>query len=223
MVKKGQVLFRLDARSTRLGVSQAETGLQARPDRPRQRQARARATAAVGRQGHVAAAVLERAESAFNSAEQRGQPGLGRAVDGPPRHRRLGRHLADRRPRRPQVQGTSATGDDDAADHRRRDPGLNLSSRSGCGSPRPRCALVHVGDQVTAHFTRARRLARGQGRARPADRRRRFTRTIEIITDVEQDQRTNAPVPPRTPTDGSRAGTNGFFDRDRSNAGSDPA
>ena len=67
-VKKGQILFRLDARGIRLGVSQAETALQgvtinrdnAKRELDRQKQ--------LADKGTISAAVLERAEAAFNAS-----------------------------------------------------------------------------------------------------------------------------------------------------------
>ena len=66
-VKKGQQLFRLDSRGTKLGVAQAETALQgatiardnAQRELERQRQ--------LAEKGTISAAVLERAEATFNT------------------------------------------------------------------------------------------------------------------------------------------------------------
>ncbi len=67
-VKKGQTLFRLDSRGTRLGVDQAATALQgatinrdnAQRELDRQKQ--------LAEKGTISAAVLERAEAAFNAS-----------------------------------------------------------------------------------------------------------------------------------------------------------
>jgi RND family efflux transporter MFP subunit len=67
-VKKGQQLFRLDSRGTRLGVNQAETALEgavigrdnAKRELERQR--------VLAEKGTISPAVLERAEAAFNAA-----------------------------------------------------------------------------------------------------------------------------------------------------------
>ncbi|WP_211302458.1 efflux RND transporter periplasmic adaptor subunit [Nannocystis exedens] len=67
-VKKGQLLFRLDARASRLGIAQAEAALQGatisrdNAERELERQRR------LAQSGSISAAVLERAEHAFTAA-----------------------------------------------------------------------------------------------------------------------------------------------------------
>nr|WP_276604836.1 efflux RND transporter periplasmic adaptor subunit [Nannocystis sp. RBIL2] len=67
-VKKGQLLFRLDARASRLGIAQAETSLQAasisrdNAERELERQRK------LAQSGSISPAVLERAEHAFTAA-----------------------------------------------------------------------------------------------------------------------------------------------------------
>lgn len=182
-VKKGQVLFRLDARSTRLGVSQAETGLQgaiiardnARRELERQQQLAAKGT--------IAAAVLERAESAFNSAEN----GVSQAE--------VGLSMA----RRGTADSAVVSPIDGLVAHKFKDVGETVTMMPPtivvviqdqsvlevrARIPEAALRLVHVGDQVTAHFTaleasREAKVVRVQPTVDAA------TRTIEIVTDVD--------------------------------------
>lgn len=67
-VKKGQQLFRLDARSTRLGVTQAETALEGAVIARDNAQRELERQRVLAEKGTISPAVLERAEAAFNSA-----------------------------------------------------------------------------------------------------------------------------------------------------------
>ncbi|WAS92282.1 efflux RND transporter periplasmic adaptor subunit [Nannocystis punicea] len=183
MVKKGQVLFRLDARSTRLGVSQAETGLQgaqiardnAKRELERQQQLAAKGT--------VAAAVLERAESAFNSAENNvSQAGVALSMA-----------------RRGTADSAVVSPIDGLVAHKFKDVGETVTMMPPtivvviqdqsvlevrARIPEAALRLVHVGDQVSAHFTalavsREAKVVRVQPTVDAA------TRTIEIVTDVD--------------------------------------
>jgi RND family efflux transporter MFP subunit len=190
-VKKGQVLFRLDARSTRLGVSQAETGLQgaqiardnAKRELERQQQLAAKGT--------IAAAVLERAESAFNSAEN----GVNQAS------------VALSMARRGTADSAVVSPIDGLVAHKFKDVGetvtmmpptivvviqdqsvLEVRTRI----PEAALRLVHVGDQVTAHFS-ALGVAREAKVVRVQPTVDAATRTIEIVTDVDNKDGTLRP------------------------------
>ncbi|MCY1012944.1 efflux RND transporter periplasmic adaptor subunit [Nannocystis pusilla] len=191
MVKKGQVLFRLDARSTRLGVSQAETSLQgaqiardnAKRELERQQQLAAKGT--------VAAAVLERAESAFNSAEN----GVSAAT------------VALSMARRGTADSAVVSPIDGLVAHKFKDVGETVTMMPPtivvviqdqsvlevrARIPEAALRLVHVGDQVTAHFSalgvsREAKVVRVQPTVDAA------TRTIEIVTDVDNKDGTLRP------------------------------
>jgi len=191
LVKKGQVLFRLDARSTRLGVSQAETGLQgaqiardnAKRELERQQQLAAKGT--------IAAAVLERAESAFNSAENNvSQAGVALSMA-----------------RRGTADSAVVSPIDGLVAHKFKDVGetvtmmpptivvviqdqsvLEVRTRI----PEAALRLVHVGDQVTAHFS-ALGVAREAKVVRVQPTVDAATRTIEIVTDVDNKDGTLRP------------------------------
>ncbi len=66
-VKKGQQLFRLDSRGTRLGVAQAETALQGAAISRDNAQRELERQRVLAQKGSISAAVLERAEATFNS------------------------------------------------------------------------------------------------------------------------------------------------------------
>ncbi|MDC0670951.1 efflux RND transporter periplasmic adaptor subunit [Nannocystis radixulma] len=191
MVKKGQVLFRLDARSTRLGVSQAETGLQgakiardnAKRELERQQQLAAKGT--------IAAAVLERAESAFNSAEN----GVSQS------------EVALSMARRGTADSAVISPIDGLVAHKLKDVGETVTMMPPtivvviqdqsvlevrARIPEAALRLVHVGDQVTAHFSalgvsREAKVVRVQPTVDAA------TRTIEIVTDVDNKEGTLRP------------------------------
>lgn len=67
-VKEGQALFRLDARSTRLGVAQAESALQGASIQRDNAQRELERQRRLAESGTISAAVLERAESTYVSA-----------------------------------------------------------------------------------------------------------------------------------------------------------
>jgi RND family efflux transporter MFP subunit len=67
-VKKGQQLFRLDARATRLGVTQAETALEGATIARDNAQRELERQRVLAEKGTISPAVLERAEAAFNAA-----------------------------------------------------------------------------------------------------------------------------------------------------------
>ncbi len=67
-VKKGQQLFRLDSRGTRLGVTQAETSLDGAVIARDNAQRELERQRVLAEKGTISPAVLERAEAAFNSA-----------------------------------------------------------------------------------------------------------------------------------------------------------
>ncbi|HEY0136109.1 MAG TPA: efflux RND transporter periplasmic adaptor subunit, partial [Nannocystis sp.] len=66
-VKKGQQLFRLDSRNSRLGVEQAEAGLQGAAIARDNAQRELERQRVLAEKGTISAAVLERAEATFNS------------------------------------------------------------------------------------------------------------------------------------------------------------
>ena len=66
-VKKGQQLFRLDSRGTRLGVEQAEAGLQGAAIARDNAQRELERQKVLADKGTISAAVLERAEASFTS------------------------------------------------------------------------------------------------------------------------------------------------------------
>lgn len=182
-VKKGQVLFRLDTRSTRLGVAQAEAALQGAiiaRDNARRELERQQALAA---KGTVAAAVLERAEAAFNSA----QNGVSQA------------EVALSMARRGTADSAVVSPIDGIVTRKLKDVGETVTMMPPtvvvivqdqsvievrAQIPEAALKLVHEGDQVTAHFTaveisREARVVRIMPTVDP------MTRTIEIVTEVD--------------------------------------
>jgi RND family efflux transporter MFP subunit len=182
-VKKGQALFRLDTKSTRLGVQQAEAALagakiardNAKKELERQQQLAAKGT--------VAAAVLERTESGFNSAEngvaqaevmlsmaRRGttDSAVYSPIDGivARKLKSVGETVTMMPPTTVVVIQNQAV--------------LEVRARI----PEAALRLVHEGDQVTAHFSalevaREAKVVRIQPTVDP------MTRTIEVVTDVD--------------------------------------
>ncbi|MDC0718094.1 efflux RND transporter periplasmic adaptor subunit [Nannocystis bainbridge] len=67
-VKKGQLLFRLDARASRLGIAQAEASLQGATIQRDNAQRELERQQRLAQSGTISAAVLERAEATFTSA-----------------------------------------------------------------------------------------------------------------------------------------------------------
>lgn len=67
-VKKGQLLFRLDARASRLGIAQAEASLQAATISRDNAQRELERQRKLAQSGSISAAVLERAEHAYTAA-----------------------------------------------------------------------------------------------------------------------------------------------------------
>lgn len=182
-VKKGQVLFRLDTKSTRLGVQQAEAALagakiardNAKKELERQQQLAAKGT--------VAAAVLERTESGYNSAEN----GVAQAEVMLSMARRGTTDSAVYAP----IDGIVAAKLKSVGETVTMMPPtvvvviqdqsvLEVRARI----PEAALRLVHVGDQVTAHFSalevaREAKVVRIQPTVDP------MTRTIEVVTDVD--------------------------------------
>lgn len=182
-VKKGQVLFKLDARSIQLGVAQSETALQgaviardnAKKELERQQQLAAKGT--------VSSAVLERAESAFNSAANAvAQAEVGLSMS-----------------RRGAADSSVISPIDGVVAHKYKDRGetvtmmpptivvviqdqsvLEIRTRV----PESALRLIKEGERVTAHFsavevTREAKIVRIQPTVDPN------TRTVEIVADVD--------------------------------------
>lgn len=183
MVKKGQVLFRLDARSTRLGVASAEAALQgaqiARDNAKRELERQQQLVA----KGTVAAAVLERTEAAFNSAAN----GVSQAE--------VGLSMA----RRGTADSSVVSPIDGVVAHKLKSVGetvtmmpptvvLVIQDQSvlevRARVPEAALKLLHEGDQVTAHFT-AVEAAREATIVRIQPTVDAMTRTIEVVVDVD--------------------------------------
>lgn len=182
-VKKGQILFRLDARGIRLGVSQAETALQgatinrdnAKRELDRQKQ--------LADKGTISAAVLERAEAAFNASVN----GVSQAEV----MLSMARHNTSDSSVSSPIDGVVA--------HKFKSVGETVTmmppttvlliqdhSVIELRTRIPESTLKHVkeGDIITAHFTavdatREARVVRIQPTVDP------LTRSIEIVADVD--------------------------------------
>lgn len=182
-VKKGQVLFRLDGRSTRLGVAAAEAGLQgaqiardnAKRELERQQQLAAKGT--------IAAAVLERSEAAYNAALN----GVSQA------------EVSVSMARRGSSDSTVVSPIDGLVAHKLKSVGETVTMMPPTTVvviqdqsvlevrvrvPEAALKLLHEGDIVTAHFTavevqREATIVRIQPTVDAA------TRTIEVVADVD--------------------------------------
>jgi RND family efflux transporter MFP subunit len=182
-VKKGQQLFRLDSRGTKLGVAQAETALQgatiardnAQRELERQRQ--------LAEKGTISAAVLERAEATFNTTvngvsqaevmlsmarRNTSDSGVASPIDGivARKLKSVGETVTMMPPTTVLVIQDHST--------------IELRTRI------PESTLKHVkeGELITAHFTaidatREAKVVRIQPTVDP------MTRTIEIVADVD--------------------------------------
>lgn len=182
-VKKGQVLFRLDAKFNRLGVAQAEAALQgaviardnAKRELERQQQLAAKGT--------IAAAVLERTESAFNAAAN----GVEQA------------EVAVSMARRGTSDSAVVSPIDGVVAHKLKSVGETVTMMPPtvvvviqdqsvlevrARVPEAALKLVHEGEKVSAHFTavevtREATIVRVQPTVDP------MTRTIEVVADVD--------------------------------------
>lgn len=190
-VKKGQILFRLDARGIRLGVSQAETALQgatinrdnAKRELDRQKQ--------LADKGTISAAVLERAEAAFNASVN----GVSQAEV----MLSMARHNTSDSSVSSPIDGVVA--------HKFKSVGETVTmmppttvlliqdhSVIELRTRIPESTLKHVkeGDIITAHFTavdatREAKVVRIQPTVDP------LTRSIEIVADVDNKDNTLRP------------------------------
>lgn len=183
VVKKGTVLFRLDAKTGRLGVAQAEAALQgariardnAKRELERQQQLAAKGT--------VAAAVLERTESAFNAAEN----GVSQA------------EVAVSMARRGTADSAVVSPIDGIVAHKLKSVGETVTMMPPtvvviiqdqsvlevrARVPEAALRLVHEGDKVSAHFT-AVEVTREATIARVQPTVDAATRTIEVVADVD--------------------------------------
>lgn len=183
MVKKGQVLFRLDSKVGRLGVAQAEAALQgaviardnAKRELERQQQLAAKGT--------VAAAVLERTESAYNAAAN----GVAQA------------EVAVSMARRGTADSAVVAPIDGVVAHKLKSVGETVTMMPPttvviiqdqsvlevrARVPEAALKLVREGEKVSAHFTavevtREATIVRVQPTVDP------MTRTIEVVADVD--------------------------------------
>ena len=182
-VKKGQQLFRLDSRGTRLGVNQAETALEgavigrdnAKRELERQR--------VLAEKGTISAAVLERAEAAFNAATN----GISAAEVAVSMARRYTSDSAVTSP----IDGVVARKLKSVGETVTMMPPTTVlvvqdQSVIELRARIPETTLKHVkeGELITAHFSavevsRAARVVRIQPTVDPQ------TRTIEIVADVD--------------------------------------
>lgn len=182
-VKKGQVVFRVDASGAHLGVSRASAALQgaviqrdnARRELDRQRQ--------LAESGSISAAVLERAEAAFTAADN----GLEQAQVAVSLARRSSSDSVVVSPidgvvtRRLKSAGETATMTPPTTVLEIQDQSaIELRARIPEGALR----VVHPGDRITAHFT-ALEVARAATIVRVQPTVDAQTRTIEIVAEVD--------------------------------------
>lgn len=181
-VKKGQLLFRLDARAANLGIAQAEAALQgatinrdnAQRELDRQRR--------LAESGSISAAVLERAESTFTAASngiEQAEVALSMArrntsdssvvspIDGvvTKKLKNVGESVAMMPPTTVMVVQDQSV--------------IELRARI----PESALRTVREGDRITAHFS-ALELARSATVVRIQPTVDPQTRTIEIVADV---------------------------------------
>lgn len=182
-VKKGQVLFRLDTKVGRLSVAQAEAAMQgaviardnAKRELERQQQLAAKGT--------VAAAVLERTESAYNAAAN----GVAQA------------EVAVSMARRGTADSAVVSPIDGVVAHKLKNVGETVTMMPPtivvviqdqsvlevrARVPEAALRLVHEGEKVSAHFT-AVEVTREATIVRVQPTVDAMTRTIEVVADVD--------------------------------------
>ncbi|MBA3545899.1 MAG: efflux RND transporter periplasmic adaptor subunit [Nannocystis sp.] len=182
-VKKGQQLFRLDARTTRLGVTQAETMLEGAVIARDNAQRELERQRVLAEKGTISPAVLERAEAAFNSATN----GISAAEVAVSMARRTTNDSAVTSP----IDGVVARKLKSVGETVTMMPPTTVlvvqdQSVIELRARIPETTLKHVkeGELITAHFsavevTRPARVVRIQPTVDPQ------TRTIEIVADVD--------------------------------------
>ena len=182
-VKKGQQLFRLDARATRLGVTQAETALEGAVIARDNAQRELERQRVLAEKGTISAAVLERAEAAFNAATN----GISAAEVAVSMARRYTSDSAVTSP----IDGVVARKLKSVGETVTMMPPTTVlvvqdQSVIELRARIPETTLKHVkeGELITAHFSavevsRAARVVRIQPTVDPQ------TRTIEIVADVD--------------------------------------
>ena len=182
-VKKGQQLFRLDARTTRLGVAQAETSLAGATIARDNAQRELERQRVLAEKGTISPAVLERAEAAFNSATN----GIQAAQVAVSMARRSTSDSAVTSP----IDGVVARKLKSVGETVTMMPPTTVlviqdQSVIELRARIPETTLKHVkeGELITAHFsavevTRAATVVRIQPTVDPQ------TRTIEIVADVD--------------------------------------
>ena len=182
-VKKGQQLFRLDARTTRLGVTQAETMLEGAVIARDNAQRELERQRVLAEKGTISPAVLERAEAAFNSATN----GISAAEVAVSMARRTTNDSAVTSP----IDGVVARKGKSVGETVTMMPPTTVlviqdQSVIELRARIPETTLKHVkeGELITAYFsavevTRAAKVVRIQPTVDPQ------TRTIEIVADVD--------------------------------------
>jgi membrane fusion protein (multidrug efflux system) len=182
-VKKGQQLFRLDARTTRLGVTQAETALEGAVIARDNAQRELERQRVLAEKGTISPAVLERAEAAFNSANN----GIQAATVAVSMARRTTNDSAVTSP----IDGVVARKLKSVGETVTMMPPTTVlviqdQSVIELRARIPETTLKHVkeGELITAHFsavdvTRPATVVRIQPTVDP------MTRTIEIVADVD--------------------------------------
>ncbi len=182
-VKKGQQLFRLDARNTRLGVTQAETMLEGAVIARDNAQRELERQRVLAEKGTISPAVLERAEASFNSATN----GISAAEVAVSMARRTTNDSAVTSP----IDGVVARKLKSVGETVTMMPPTTVlviqdQSVIELRARIPETTLKHVkeGEIITAHFsavdvTRPAKVVRIQPTVDPT------TRTIEIVADVD--------------------------------------
>jgi RND family efflux transporter MFP subunit len=182
-VKKGQLLFRVDSRGSRLGVVQAETALQgatiqrdnALRELERQRQ--------LAESGTISPAVLERAEATYTTMSN----GIEQAQVALSMARRTTGDSAVVSPidgvvtRKLKSVGETATMTPPTVVLEIQDQSV-LEVRARV--PEAALRTVHAGDRITAHFS-ALQLARGATVVRISPTVDPQTRTIEVVAEAD--------------------------------------
>jgi RND family efflux transporter MFP subunit len=182
-VKKGQLLFRVDSRGSRLGVMQAETALQGATIHRDNAQRELERQRKLAESGTISPAVLERAEATFTTASN----GIEQA------------QVALSMAKRTTGDSSVVSPIDGVVTRKLKSVGetatmmpptvvLEIQDQSvievRARVPEAALRTVHAGDRITAHFS-ALQLARGATVVRISPTVDPQTRTIEVVAEAD--------------------------------------
>lgn len=182
-VKKGQLLFRVDSRGSRLGVAQAETALQGATIHRDNAQRELERQRKLAESGTISPAVLERAEATYTTAAN----GIAQAQVALSMARKSTGDSAVVSPidgivtRKLKSVGETATMTPPTVVLEIQDQSI-IEVRARV--PEAALRTVHAGDRITAHFT-ALQQARGATVVRISPTVDPQTRTIEVVAEAD--------------------------------------